>query len=189
MNQQELADRFNLSEKRVAVLTMDGFEQSELLVPVDALQSCGASVDIITPDGESVQGWDDQNWGQKIAPDHSLADVSPEDYDAVLLPGGVLNSDSIRSNKQAQEFVRHFFTAKKPSFAICHGAQILIDADLVSGRKMTSYPAISKDLKNAGADWSDEEVVVDQGFVTSRSPDDLPAFCAKICEELAEGVH
>ena len=159
------------------------------MTPVEVLQSCGVSVDVITPDGHGIRSWDEQNWGQLIACDVALDDARAADYDGLLLPGGVLNSDSLRTIPEARDFVRHFFDNAKPSFVICHGAQILIDADLVKGRTMTSYEAISQDLKNAGADWKDEEVVVDQGFVTSRSPDDLPAFCAKMCEELGEGVH
>lgn len=183
------SENFDLSGKRVAALSADGFEQSELLKPVEALQLHGAKVDVITPDGEPIRGWTDENWGQTIAADGSLEETDPNDYDGLLLPGGVINSDALRQLPKAQEFVRHFMTEGKPTFAICHGAQILIDADLVEARHMTSYPAIAEDLRNAGADWEDMEVVVDNGFVTSRSPDDLPAFCAKICEELAEGVH
>lgn len=180
---------FDLSGKRVAALSADGFEQSELLKPVEALQLHGAKVDVITPDGEPIRGWTDDNWGQTIAADRSLEGVDPSDYDGLLLPGGVINSDALRQLPKAREFVRHFMTEGKPTFAICHGSQVLIDADLVEARHMTSYPAIAEDLRNAGADWEDMEVVVDNGFVTSRSPDDLPVFCAKICEELAEEVH
>jgi len=180
---------FDLSNKRVAVLATHGFEQSELMTPVEVLQLNGASVDIISPDGEAIRGWEEEDWGQKITADFSLDDVLPEDYDALLLPGGVANSDALRNLPQAVEFSRHFLEAKKPTFVICHGAQVLIETGLLKGRKMTSYESIATDLKNAGAKWQDSEVVVDQGFVTSRSPDDLPAFCAKVCEELAEGVH
>lgn len=189
MKTKKRSENFDLSGKRVAALSADGFEQSELLKPVEALQLHGAKVDVITPHGESIRGWTDENWGQTIAADGSLEDTDPSGYDGLLLPGGVINSDALRQLPKAQEFVRHFMTEGKPTFAICHGAQILIDADLVEARHMTSYPAIAEDLRNAGADWEDSEVIVDNGFVTSRSPDDLPAFCAKICEELAEGVH
>ncbi len=182
-------ERFDLQGKRVAVLAAAGFEQSELMTPVDVLQNCGVNVDVISPDGEPIRAWDKDNWGQKVAADLSLEDARPQDYDGLLLPGGVLNADTLRTNIAAQEFARHFFEEKKPRFVICHGAQLLIDAELVEGRRMTSYKAIARDLVNAGADWVDEEVVVDEGFVTSRNPDDLPAFCAKMCEELAEGVH
>jgi len=178
-----------LAGKRVAVLATDGFEQSELLKPVEVLQEKGVKVSIISPSGESIRGWNDKEWGQIIAVDLALDDANPADYDGLLLPGGVLNSDSLRESPEARKFAQHFFDQAKPTFAICHGSQLLIDADLLEGRRMTSYPAIAKDVINAGAEWEDSEVVVDNGFVTSRSPDDLPAFCAKMCEELAEGVH
>ncbi|RYZ62206.1 MAG: type 1 glutamine amidotransferase [Proteobacteria bacterium] len=181
--------KYDLNGKRVAVLATDGFEQSELMVPVEKLQESGVDVDVISPKGESIRGWTNDDWGQIITADHSLSDANPADYDGLLLPGGVINSDALRGIKDAQKFVRHFLDEGKPTFVICHGAQILIDAELVDGRKMTSYASISKDLINAGADWEDSEVVCENGFVTSRSPEDLPAFCAKMCEELAEGVH
>ena len=155
---------------------------------MEALQLHGAKVDVITPDGEPIRGWTHDNWGRTIAADGSLEDTDPNDYDGLLLPGGVLNSDALRQLPKAQAFASHFMTEGKPTFAICHGSQVLIDADLVEAKHMTSYKAIAEDLRNAGADWEDSEVVVDNGFVTSRSPDDLPAFCAKICEELAEEV-
>lgn len=180
----KLTERHDLQGKRVAVLATHGFEQSELMTPVDVLESCGARVDVITPDGDSIRGWEEENWGQIIAADVGLDDAHAADYDALLLPGGVMNSDSLRTLPQAQEFVSHFFQEEKPAFVICHGGQVLIDAGLVEGRKMTSYQAIANDLKNAGADWRDKEVVVDGTLVTSRSPDDLPAFCAKMCEVL-----
>lgn len=170
--------------KRVAVLATDGFEQSELLEPAAALQDAGASVAIVTPAGDSIRGWKDQDWGQALKADVSLDDADPAEYDALLLPGGVLNSDKLRTSTAAQDFVRHFFLEDKPVFAICHGAQILIDAGLVEGRTMTSYRAISPDLVNAGADWQDAEVVEDGRLITSRDPDDLPAFCAAICRAL-----
>lgn len=181
--------KHDLSGKRVAVLSADGFEQSELMKPVEALQEAGVQVDIISPNGEPIRGWDKEDWGQIITADLSLDDANPSDYDGLLLPGGVINSDALRQLSDAQEFAQHFFDQAKPTFAICHGAQLLIDAGVVEGRKMTSYPGIGPDLKNAGALWEDSEVVTDNGFVTSRTPDDLPAFIAKMCEELAEGVH
>jgi protease I len=180
----KLTERHDLQDKRVAVLATNGFEQSELMVPVDVLESCGARVDVITPDGESIRGWDEEDWGQFITADLALEDADPSDYDAVLLPGGVMNSDTLRTSEEAQGFATHFFQESKPAFVICHGGQLLIDAGLVEGRKMTSYPAIANDLRNAGADWRDKEVVVDGSLVTSRSPDDLPAFCSKMCEVL-----
>ncbi len=174
--------KHDLKDKRVAVLATHGFEQSELMDPVDALQSKGASVDIVTPDGEGIRGWHENDWGQLIAADAGVAEADPADYDGLLLPGGVLNSDKLRTLPAARKFVRHFFDEEKPVFVICHGAQILIDCNLVEGRKMTSYKAISPDLMNAGADWRDGEVVEDENLITSRSPEDLPAFCARICK-------
>lgn len=170
--------------KKVAVLATDGFEQSELLDPAGALQDAGASVVIVTPEGEAIRGWKDKGWGQTIKADISLGEADPEEYDALLLPGGVINSDKLRTSTKAQDFARHFFEVDKPVFAICHGAQILIDAELVGGRKMTSYHAISADLINAGAEWEDAEVVEDGRLITSRDPDDLPAFCSAICRAL-----
>lgn len=175
---------YNLKGRRIAVLATHGFEQSELLEPVEALQESGAVVDIISPDGEEIRGWHEDNWGQSVACDAALSDSDADDYDAVLLPGGVMNSDKLRSLTEARKFVADFFNEGKPVFVICHGAQILIDCELVEGRKMTSHASIAPDLLNAGADWRDREVVVDDGLVTSRSPDDLPAFCARICKEL-----
>ena len=170
--------------KRVAVLATDGFEQSELLEPAAALQDAGAAVTIVTPDGASIRGWKDRDWGQTLKADIALAEADPAEYDALLLPGGVLNSDKLRTSAPAQDFVRHFFQEDKQVFAICHGAQILIDAGLVAGRTLTSYHAIAADLANAGADWRDDEVVEDGRLITSRKPDDLPAFSAAICRAL-----
>lgn len=183
------SEKYDLQGKRVAVLATDGFEQSELMKPVEALQEHGVKVDVISPNGESIRGWSEEDWGQIIKADLSLEDANPADYDGLLLPGGVINSDALRQLSDAQQFAQHFFDQAKPTFVICHGAQLLIDAGLVEGRKMTSYPGIAADLQNAGAIWEDSEVVTDNGFVTSRTPEDLPAFCAKMCEELAEGVH
>ncbi|QJE98161.1 type 1 glutamine amidotransferase domain-containing protein [Luteolibacter luteus] len=184
MKTEKLSSKHDLHGVRVAVLATDGFEQSELMVPVDALESCGARVDIITPEGDGIRGWDEENWGQIIAADHSLDDVAPEDYHALLLPGGVLNSDALRMLPDAREFVSWFFKDDKHVFVICHGSQVLIDAGVVKGRTMTSYKAIATDLKNAGAKWKDEEVVHDGKLISSRSPDDLPAFCAAVCSAL-----
>lgn len=188
MKTSSLSKKYDLGDKRVAVLSTNGFEQSELMTPVDVLQSCGAHVDVISPDGGSIRGWDEEDWGQIVSADVALEDTMPADYDALLLPGGVLNSDALRAIPEAQAFVASFFTEDKPVFVICHGAQILIDAGVVKGRKMTSYSSIAADLKNAGAKWVDEEVVVEGNLITSRSPDDLPAFCSKICEELGQRI-
>ena len=170
--------------KKVAVLATDGFEQSELLDPASVIQDGGAIVVIVTPEGQSIRGWKDQDWGQALKADVAVGDADPGEYDALLLPGGVMNSDKLRTSTTAQDFVRHFFLEDKPVFVICHGAQILIDAELVEGRTMTSYQAISTDLVNAGADWQDAEVVEDGRLITSRDPDDLPAFCSAICRAL-----
>jgi protease I len=170
--------------KRVAVLATDGFEQSELLEPASTLREAGAAVEIVSPEGNAIRGWKDREWGQSLKADLSVSEADPASYDALLLPGGVLNSDKLRTSARAREFVRHFFFEDKPVFAICHGAQILIDAEMVEDRTMTSYPAIAADLINAGADWQDAEVVEDGNLVTSRSPDDLPAFSAAICRAL-----
>jgi protease I len=141
-------------------------------------------VEVITPDGEGIWGWKDENWGQLVAADASLSEADPDDYDALLLPGGALNCDKLRVLPEAREFVTRMFEEEKPAFVICHGGQILIDCGLVEGRTMTSYEAIATDMKNAGVDWRDEAVVEDGNLITSRSPDDLPAFCAKICTVL-----
>jgi protease I len=184
MQIKNLSNRHDLQGKRVAVLAADGFEQSELMVPIDALESCGARIDVITPEGEAIRGWEEEDWGQTISADVALDDAVPEDYDALLLPGGVINSDALRMLPAAREFTAHFLKHDKHAFVICHGAQVLIDAGVVKDRTMTSYQAIATDLKNAGAKWLDEEVVQDGKFITSRSPDDLPAFCARICAAL-----
>ncbi len=186
---QELKKNYDLSGKRVAVIATDGFEQSELDVPVEALETCGAKVDIIAPEAGTIKGWDDKDWGKKRDVTKTLDEVSAADYDALVVPGGVLNSDTLRTFPKAVAITRDFFGQNKPVAVICHGGQTLIEADVVKGRKMTSYKSIRKDLENAGAIWEDSSVVVDQGFVTSRSPDDLPDFCRKMCEEIQEGKH
>src|SRR3569833_314129 len=171
------------------MLVADGFEQIELESPKKALEEAGARVEIISPMPERVKGWQHIEWGDEFPVDMRLEDADPEDYDALVLPGGVMNPDHLRMDTDALQFVRQFFEAGKPVAAICHGPWTLIDAGGVKGRKMTSYPSIQADLRNAGADWVDEEVVGDNGLVTSRRPDDLPAFCAKMIEEFSEGRH
>jgi deglycase len=178
-----------LDGKKVAILVADGFEQEELTGPRKALEHAGAQTVVISPNEDSVRGWDESDWGKKIDVDVPLSDARPEDYDGLLLPGGVKNPDTLRMDEDAVDFVREFFNSGKPVGAICHGPWTLINAEVVQGRKMTSYPSISVDLKNAGAEWVDEEVVVDQGLVTSRKPDDIPAFSKKFIEELQEGRH
>ena len=179
----------NLQGKKVAILVEDGFEQVELTSPKQALEEAGAQTQIISPKRDKVKGWEHTDWGDTIAVDVPIERANAADYDALLLPGGVMNPDNLRTNKQAVQFVRSFFEQQKPVASICHGPWVLAEADVIRGRKLTSYPSIQTDLKNAGANWVDQEVVVDQGLVTSRNPDDLPAFNRKMVEEFAEGVH
>jgi protease I len=179
----------DLTGKKVAVVVADGFEQEEMTSPVEALQQAGAKTVLISPAEGKVKGWKHTDWGKKFKVDLPLAEARAEDYDALVLPGGVMNPDELRRDRAALDFVRSFFTAGKPVGAICHGPWTLIDAGVVKGRRLTSYASIQTDLKNAGANWVDEEVVVDNGLVTSRKPDDLPAFNAKLIEEIGEGIH
>ncbi|HEX8463148.1 MAG TPA: type 1 glutamine amidotransferase domain-containing protein [Abditibacterium sp.] len=179
----------NLSGKRVAILATDGFEQSELFEPKRALEAAGATVEIVSLQRGEIKGWDEDNWGQSIGVDALVQDVNAAEFDALMLPGGVINPDKLRVNEDALTFVRGFFERGLPVGAICHGPWTLINAGVADGRRMTSYGSIRRDLENAGVDWSDEEVVCEQGLVTSRTPADLPAFCDKLIEEIAEGVH
>jgi protease I len=179
----------SLSGKRVAILATDGFEQSELLEPLKALLDAGAKAEVVAPHSGEIQGMQHLEKGQKVKVDRVLDDARPDDYDALLLPGGVANPDQLRMIGAAVAFVRHFVDAKKPVAAICHAPWTLIEADVVRGREVTSWPSLRTDLKNAGARWVDREVVVDSGLVTSRKPDDLPAFNRKMVEEFAEGRH
>jgi len=179
----------DLSSKKVAILATDGFEESELKSPREALQGAGAEVHIVSLKSGEIKSWADGNWGSKYTVDKELSQVSADDYNALVLPGGVINPDKLRNDANAVSFVRDFFKAQKPVAAICHGPWLLAEADVVNERKLTSYGSIKTDLKNAGANWVDEEVVVDQGLVTSRNPDDLPAFNRKLIEEVAEGKH
>lgn len=176
--------RDELPRMKVAVLVMDGFEQVELTEPVSALRECGVTTHVISPEGDWVRGWDERDWGTPVPVDVELAMAEPSRYDALLLPGGLFNPDRLRMEPTAVAFVRHFTHTGKPVAAICHGAWTLIEADGVRGRRMTSFPSIRTDLENAGAEWVDEEVVVDGNLVTSRSPDDLPAFIRAMRETL-----
>jgi protease I len=178
-----------LENKKVAVLATDGFEQSELEKPVDALRDAGAQVEIVSIKSGSIRGWAEKNWGREISVDKTVDEVSAADYDALVLPGGVMNPDALRTNNDAVAFVDDFMTAGKPVAAICHGPWTLVEADAVNGRTLTSWPSLRTDIENAGGNWVDEEVVNDHGLVTSRKPADLPAFCKKMIEEFAEGVH
>ena len=179
----------SLKGKKVAILATDGFEQSELAEPLKALETAGATVHVVSPKAGAIKGWKHTEWGDSFAVDATLDQADPHHYDALVLPGGVMNPDKLRRDPQVQEFVRSFFEEGKPVGAICHGPWTLIDAGVVKGRKVTSYETIQTDLKNAGASWVDQEVVVDNGLVTSRKPDDLPAFNRKLIEEIAEGRH
>ena len=178
-----------LSNRNIAVLTESGFEEVELTEPVKRLKEEGATVHIISSKSGKIKAWDQDHWSIEVDVDKTISEANAEDYNGLLLPGGVINPDQLRVNEDAIAFVKSFFADGKPVAAICHGPQTLINADVVQGRKMTSVKNISQDLINAGAVWSDEEVVVDQGLVTSRTPKDLPAFNDKIVEEFAEGVH
>ena len=178
-----------LQNKRVAALVDNGFEQSELLEPKKALENAGAKVDVVSPQSLKVKGWKHTNWGEEVDVDVHLDKANPNEYDAILLPGGVMNPDKLRANEQAVRFVQSFVDAKKPIAAICHGPWTLIETGAVRGRTMTSWPSLKTDLKNAHAIWVDQECVVDNGLVTSRKPDDIPAFNRKMIEEFAEGRH
>jgi protease I len=179
----------DLTGKRVAILVADGFEQVELDEPREALEKAGAEVDIVSPSGDEVQGWNHDKEGDSIKVDVSLDQAKAEEYDALLLPGGVMNPDTLRTIPAAVEFAKAFFGAGKPVAAICHGPQLLIEADVVRGKKMTSFPSLKTDLRNAGAEWVDEPMVCDQGLVTSRKPADIPKFNEKMIEEFSEGFH
>ncbi|HEY8388676.1 MAG TPA: type 1 glutamine amidotransferase domain-containing protein [Parasegetibacter sp.] len=179
----------DLTGKRVAILTENGFEESELMSPKQALEEAGATVDIVSPVKGKVKAWKGGNWSIEVSVDKELASTSPDDYDALLIPGGVINPDKMRANKDCVEFVKHFLQANKPLGAICHGPQLLIETGMLKGRNMTSYKSVKTDLINAGVNWEDKEVIVDNGLVTSRSPEDLPAFNKKLLEEITEGVH
>jgi protease I len=178
-----------LSGKRVAILATDMFEQVELVEPRKAVEEAGAEVELVSLETDEIQGFNHYDKADKFPVDKAVGDVSADDYDALLLPGGVGNPDTLRSDEDAVAFVRAFFEQGKPVAAICHAAWMLVEADVVRGRNVTSFWSIKTDVKNAGGNWSDEEVVVDDGLVTSRSPKDLPAFNAKVVEEFAEGKH
>jgi protease I len=177
-----------LNGKKVAVLIDHGFEQVEMTKPVEALKEQGASVFLISKH-DKVKGWEHVKWGTEFKTDVLLDKALPDQYDALLLPGGVMNPDKLRMDQKAVSFVKHFMESGKPIAAICHGPWTLIETGMVKGKKMTSWPSVKTDLVNAGVSWTDEEVVVDKGLVTSRKPDDIPAFNKKMIEEFAEGTH
>jgi protease I len=178
-----------LQGKKVAILATHGFEQSELQQPLEALIKAGAAVEIVSLKKGKIKAWKDKNWGDEFEAVKSIDEVKSNQYDALVLPGGVMNPDSLRVNEDAVNFVADFLEEGKPLAAICHGPWTMIETGLLKGRRVTSYQSIKTDLENAGAIWEDEEVLVDNGLVTSRSPKDLPAFCKKMIEEIMEGVH
>ena len=179
----------DIKDKKVAILTENGFEEVELTSPMNALEQAGAIVHIISPQKDKVKAWNHDHWSIELPVDKNLSDANPEDYDMLVLPGGVMNPDKLRSNKDAVLFAQHFLEQGKPIAAICHGPQTLIETGMIDGRTMTSYWSVKTDLMNAGVNWVDKEVVVDNGLVTSRSPEDLEAFNKKMIEELSEGQH
>ena len=178
-----------LDGKKVAILVTDGFEQVEMTKPREALDEAGAETKIVSLKSGKIHGMHHADKGDKFDVDLTLDEARPEEFDALLIPGGLMNPDALRSNDEALEFTRHFFREGKPVAAICHGPWVLIDAGVVRGRTLTSWPAIKNDVKNAGGKWVNEEVVVDNGLVTSRKPDDIPAFNKKMIEEFCEGRH
>lgn len=178
-----------LDRRKIAILATDGFEQSELFEPKKALEESGAEVEIISIKNGEIKGWNGGDWGDSIAVDREVYGADPSEYDALLLPGGVINPDKLRMDNDAVKFVHHFMAAGKPVAAICHGPQILIETGMLEGRRMTSWPSLKTDLRNAGVEWIDAEVITDRGLVTSRMPKDIPAFNQKMIEEFAEGKH
>jgi len=178
-----------LTNSNILIMSTDGFEQSELEVPLNKLKQAGATVHVATLDGEAIKGWDQTDWGDTVQADLKIADVEVDDYIALVLPGGQINPDLLRVNDKAVQLVRDFVTGNKIVAAICHAPWLLIEAGVVKGREMTSFHSIATDLKNAGAHWVDQEIAIDNGIITSRSPDDLEAFVAKIIEEVREGEH
>jgi protease I len=178
-----------LNNKKVAILATDGFQPQELLEPKKALEEAGAETVVVSIKDGLIKAWDKDHWSEEVPVDKQVRDCSADDFDALLIPGGTMNPDKLRMDKDAVRFVQDFFRAGKPIGSICHGPWVLIEADIVRGLRATSYEAIKTDMKNAGAQWEDSEVVVDQGVVTSRRPDDIPAFTRKLIEEVAEGRH
>ncbi len=189
MQNSSTENRKSLNGKTIAFLVTDGFEQVELTTPWEQIKLAGAETVLISLEDGKVQGFNHLDKGDAFQVDKSVADASADDYDGLVLPGGVANPDALRTDENAVEFVRAFFSEQKPVAAICHAPWTLVEADVVHGRKLTSWPSLRTDIKNAGGNWVDQEVVVDQGLVTSRKPDDLDAFCCKAIEEFAEGKH
>mgnify|MGYP003665603021 CR=1 FL=1 len=179
----------NLSGKFVAILATNGFEQSELEVPLKTLREAGATVHVVAPEAGEIKGWDKDDWGNAVPVDKSIEAVKADDYDAIVLPGGQINPDLLRVQPKVLDLIKAFWQQKKVVAAVCHAPWLLVETGIVKGRKVTSYPSIKTDVVNAGGLWEDSEVVSDQGLVTSRKPADLPAFCDKIAEEILEGRH
>ncbi len=178
-----------ISEAKILIVATNGFEQSELEFPGDQLRAKGATVHVATPDGNAIKGWNDKNWGREAEADLPISAALVADYDAIVLPGGQMNPDILRMNDEAVALVHAFHEAGKVVAAVCHAPWLLIEAGLVKGRNVTSWPSVRTDLVNAGANWHDKEVVVDKGLITSRKPGDLAAFVSKIVEEIEEGRH
>lgn len=178
-----------LANKRVAIVVADGFEESEFKKPLEALKDAGAKVDVISPKAGKVKAWAHKDWGNEYEVDKTIDSVKASDYDALVLPGGVMNPDQLRTNEDVVKFATEFMSSGKPVAAICHGPWTLIETKQLKGKTVTSWPSLKTDLTNAGAKWVDEEVIVDNGLVTSRKPDDLPAFCRKMIEEIGEGIY
>jgi protease I len=178
-----------LDGKRILILATTGFEQSELEVPRDKLKSAGATVDIVSPEQGEIKGWDKKDWGRPVKVDKALGGVKADDYDAIVLPGGQINPDLLRVNKDALALIKSFYDAGKTVAAVCHAPWLLVETGIAKGRKMTSYHSMKTDVMNAGAKWEDAPVVTDNGVVTSRNPGDLEAFSAKIIEEVREVTH
>lgn len=184
-----LAGNSSLAGKRILILATNGFEQSELDIPHTKLKEAGATVHIASPEAGEITGWDQKDWGKAVKVDRTLDEVSADAYDAIVLPGGQMNPDTLRGNPQALSLIKTFFQQGKVVAAVCHAPWLLIDTGIAKGRRLTSYKTIRQDMINAGAQWEDSTAVADKGVVTSRNPDDLPAFVAKIIEEVNEGRH
>jgi protease I len=178
-----------LAGKKIAILSDNGFEEVELTSPKKALEAAGAKVDIVSAQKGKIKAWDHDHWSIELDVDVNLCDAKSENYDALMIPGGVINPDEMRRHTNYIRFAEEFLESGKPVAAICHGPQLLIETGMISGREMTSFPSIKTDITNAGAHWQDKEVVADNGLITSRSPKDLEAFNKKMIEEIAEGSH